>query len=205
MKKFLTISLFLVFILVSLSLARKSISEHKILDRVPMVSQSTPYSCGAAALQAVLGYYGHEYSESELIKELGTEPAFGTKHEKMVEFATKLGIKAVVKHDLNLDALAESIQRDQLAIVEFQAWADEPDHKPWSELWDDGHYAVVLGMDSEKIYFMDPSLLGSKGFIPIKEFLERWHDIVSSGEHKYHTAILFDGIPKPPPAWTAIQ
>ena len=42
--------------------------------------------------------------------------------------------------------------------------------------------AVVLaggsafGLDAASVYVEDPSLLGCRGIIPRREFLERWHD-----------------------------
>jgi len=35
---------------------------------------------------------------------------------------------------------------------------------------------VVIGMDEENIYVEDPAILGSRGYIPLQEFLERWHE-----------------------------
>ena len=63
----------------------------------------------------------------------------------------------------------------QPIIIAFQAWADPGvDYK---NDWDDGHYAVVIGYDKDYLYFEDPSLLGSIGYIPKAEFLDRWHDV----------------------------
>ena len=42
--------------------------------------------------------------------------------------------------------------------------------------WEDGHYVVAIGYDNKNIYLMDPSTLGNYTFIPIPEFLDRWHD-----------------------------
>ena len=54
-------------------------------------------------------------------------------------------------------------------------------------------------MDRRNLYFEDPSLLGSRGFIPRQEFLDRWHDYegdppLDAGDRKYvHMAIFIQG------------
>jgi len=46
----------------------------------------------------------------------------------------------------------------------------------WSQDWEDGHYVVGIGYDSNNIYFMDPATMGNYTYIPVDEFLARWHD-----------------------------
>jgi predicted double-glycine peptidase len=54
-------------------------------------------------------------------------------------------------------------------------------------------------MDRDNLYFEDPSLLGSRGFIPRGEFLDRWHDYegvptLDAKDRKYvHMAIFITG------------
>lgn len=43
-------------------------------------------------------------------------------------------------------------------IVAIQAWAEEG--VDYNNDWDDGHYVVVIGYDSDNMFFMDPSTLG---------------------------------------------
>jgi predicted double-glycine peptidase len=40
--------------------------------------QTTEYSCGACALQSVLGYWGREVDEAEMMQRLGTTLEEGT-------------------------------------------------------------------------------------------------------------------------------
>jgi uncharacterized protein YvpB len=40
----------------------------------------------------------------------------------------------------------------------------------------DGHFIVAIGYDDQNFYFEDPSLAGRRGFIPIAEFDQRWHE-----------------------------
>lgn len=170
------------------------------LLNAPAVVQSTSYSCGAAALQSALGYYGiDEDNESDLMKALGTNEDFGTKIENMADYARKKGIKSKVARKQTLEDLRRHFAQKQLSIVEVQAWADEEGTVDYTNRWEDGHYMVVIGLDHENIYFMDPSMQGSRGFLPLKEFLARWHDLSSEEEKLHYTALYLWGSPKPPP------
>lgn len=169
---------------------------------MPLVRQSTSYSCGAAALQSVLGYYGNEdYDESDLMKLLGTNPEWGTVLEDMAKFAEEQGLRTRIASNQTLAQLRAHIAKNQAVIIEAQAWQEDDIETPYPDDWESGHYMVVIGVDDKNVYFMDPSLLGSRGFIPAHEFLERWHDISIAGKKLQRTALYFEGKPKPAPAW----
>jgi predicted double-glycine peptidase len=146
-----------------------------LLTGVPDVRQSTGYSCGAAALQAVLAYWGTSEREDRLIDRLHSTPEKGTSPDSILRVAREFGLAAELHEGLGLDDLQAALGRGQSVIVDLQAWRESED-RSWDETWDDGHYVVLLGMDERNLYFEDPSLLGARGFIPRAEFLERWHD-----------------------------
>src|SRR5262249_36907162 len=79
--------------------------------------------------------------------------------------------------------------------VDIQGWRDPDDlnPKPLSEEWDAGHYVVVTGIDDDHIYFMDPSGRFAHAYLPIEEFLERWHDTLRDGTKKWGQGIIVDG------------
>ena len=62
------------------------------------------------------------------------------------------------------------------------------------------HFRVV-GFDRKYLYFMDPSTLGNYAFIPIPEFLARWHDYYIDEEGRkitlVHFGLVFSGKSKP--------
>ncbi len=148
---------------------------------VPDVRQSTTYSCGAASLQAVLAYWGVDKREGDLMTLLGSKETSGTGLDKIIAVAESLGLKAGYRENLTLRDLRNSLDRGVPVIVAIQAWTDAPAAGfDWKNDWEDGHYVVVIGVDDEKVYVEDPSLLGSAGFIPKDEFTARWHDY--SGE-----------------------
>lgn len=176
-----------------------------ILLKVPDVRQSTTYSCGASCLQGILMYWGIEHREGDLIVLLNTSPDSGTDPEDIVRVAVDKGLKGEIKDNLTLEELELSIKDGIPVIVAIQAWRDEQG-EPWEKVWEDGHYVIVTGFDEKNIYFEDPSLLGSKGFIEREEFLSRWHDYsgdppLDEKDRKYiRIGIFIKGEkPAPPP------
>lgn len=172
---------------------------------VPDVRQSTIYSCGASALQAVLMYYGEEFREDELMRRLGTDCDDGTTPAAMIALAREMGYQAELKEELALSDLEASLARGVPVIVAAQAWR-ETELPDWSERWDDGHYLVVIGMDRTNVYFEDPSLLGSRGLIPKGEFESRWHDVEADGRRYRGLGLFIWGkAPQPPPAFLHVE
>jgi len=148
-----------------------------LLAGVPDVRQSTSYSCGASALQAVLHYYGIEAREDTLMKACKTTYRDGTQPAGIIRAAKERGLKATFREGLSLEDLQAALKRGIPVIADIQAWADKP--KPgfsWLKTWEDGHYVIVVGMNETHVFVEDPSLLGCRGRIPRAEFIERWHD-----------------------------
>jgi predicted double-glycine peptidase len=139
-----------------------------------MTYQAYDYTCGVAALQSILSYYGKSFRHDELAKVLEPDPKEGTHYRKVAEFARSHGFQVDVHAHMSLDDLKKLIDVHRPVMVLLQAWPDSP--VTWLESWEEGHYAVAIGYDENHIYFMDPSIIGHYTFIPIPEFLERWHD-----------------------------
>ena len=175
------------------------------LNNFPPITQSTHYSCGAAALLSVFHYYGIDsYNESELMQELGTNPKEGTDIGPMVSVAIKYGLHADKKTKTTLKDLEQSLKNSQPVILAIQAWPDKPKNpSEYVTEWNEGHFVVLIGMDSTKLYFMDPSLVGSRGVIPKSQLKYRWHDI-DEQQKLEEPALFFEGAPKPPPNWAII-
>jgi uncharacterized protein len=177
---------------------------------VPDVRQSTGYTCGAAALQAVLAYWGIEEREDRLAARLHSTPEAGTHPDDIVRGARELGLTAEIREGLDLADLARALADGRAVIVDLQAWRDRED-RPWTETWDDGHYMVLLGLDSANLYFEDPSLLGARGVIPRAEFVDRWHDYegespLDASDRKYvHMAIFLKGVRSAPASPAAFE
>jgi len=151
----------------------------KNLIRVPMVYQPNIYSCGCAAVQSIMKFYGKEFLYEDLEKKLKTDPKKGTAINDIIKFAESEGMVAKLKTNMSLEALWKFIDNETPILVAIQAWTEskKPD---WANDWKDGHYVVAIGYDDENTYFMDPSVFGNYAYIPIKEFVERWHDLDES-------------------------
>ena len=160
----------------------------KNLILIPLTRQSTDSTCGVAAVQSILAYYGDEIREDNLAKALGSDPKTGTDYKRVLEYAKSKGYEATAYTDMTLKQLQEFISKGQPVICALQAWSDKP--ASYSEDWDDGHYAIVVGYDNDRIYFMDPSTLGNYTYIPTAEFLKRWHDIDQRGEKLIHFGMV---------------
>ncbi|MDD1729082.1 MAG: C39 family peptidase [Methanospirillum sp.] len=191
-----------------------------ILGTVPDVRQSTGFSCGASSLQAVLAYWGIDTREGDLIELLKSTPDAGTPPGNIVVGASSFGLNAFISENMTIDDLKSYVQKKIPVIVDVQAWNGEYDengdwvvHTPdsWEQVWEDGHYMVVIGVDGSNVYLEDPSLLGSRGVIPVTEFLSRWHDyegVPGSDESRVitnHLGIIIKGSdPARYPAYTLV-
>ncbi len=151
-------------------------SPERILSTVPDVRQSTPYSCGAASLQAVLSYWGKDLREDELLTMLNTTGERGTSPYTIVNVSRSLGFSAELRTDVTLLDLESAVHAGIPVIVGIQAWRDNTSPPFWLDDWGDGHYLVVIGMDEKNVYLEDPAMLGTRGVISRDEFLMRWHD-----------------------------
>jgi len=155
----------------------------KILD-VPDVRQATDYTCGVSCMMSILKYYEkYDGNESDLAKEMGATPKDGTTPESILKTAKKYGLKGIAKQKTDLKYLKSCLQKKIPVIINYQAWTNKKNVN-WETNYSDGHYSVLIGLDDKNIYLEDPSLFDEKGYIPIKEFLRRWHD-AGKNKNKY--------------------
>lgn len=159
---------------------------------VPLVRQATNYTCGVAAAMSVYNYWtGKDAREDRLAARLGATPDAGTAHQRIASFLTEEGLSVQTFKGMTLQELRSCVDEGAPVIVALQAWASTTlDHAAWGSNWSDGHYNVAVGLDDRYVFFMDPSTLGSYAYIPIDEFLARWHDI--AGPHQYPEGEICD-------------
>jgi hypothetical protein len=148
---------------------------NKMIDIVD-VRQGTSYTCGISCAQAILNYYGIDKREDLLADQFGSTEDNGTSPGQLVSGFESYGLTAAIKENSSLDDLKENISKGIPTMVAIQAWLDAYPPSDWSSNWEDGHWVIVTGMDDRNIYFEDPVLLGSLGWMSHEEFLERWHD-----------------------------
>lgn len=169
------------------------------LAGIPDVCQINSWYCGPASAQAVGMRHGIDDWQEEWAKEMKTTPENGTTPLDMLTCLEDAGLEARLFENMTIEELKEHLRHHRSVIVDYQAWPDEA-VSDRSAQWEDGHYSVVLGFNQDVIFIEDPSLLGSVGFIPWKDFSERWHDyeIEDGKRHEYvHSAIVVFTPPKP--------
>jgi len=153
----------------------------KLLD-FPASKQSFNYDCGAAALHAVLLYYGIKAKLAHIRKIAGTVKIYGTPVHGMEKAARHFGLSCSSRK-MTVKELKKSIDQGIPVILRLQAWPNRK-IRDWRNHWDDGHYAVAIGYDSKRIYFEDP-YPGSRAYLAYDELLERWHDCDKRTKKRY--------------------
>ena len=146
-----------------------------VLIEIPQTRQATAYTCGVAVLQSILAFNGILYRQDVLERTVGATPEDGTNSQAMIQCLNENGIGAVIVRNMTLEQLRGYIRAGRPVVCFLQAWNENPAFD-YSEGWEDGHYAVAIGYDPYRIYFMDPSTLAKYAYIDNDQFLKRWHD-----------------------------
>jgi predicted double-glycine peptidase len=166
-------------------------SQFSLLNRSRQV---TDYSCGASALRAVLSYWGREVDEAQLMELLHTNSDIGTNPEDIASGARSLGFEAEVIENLTLDQVERFTAEGNPVIALAQVWLSEREpERPLEDVWDNGHYVVVLGVDKDHVYFQDPFIQMSKAFVPRKTFEDHWHQVMG-GDLERNPKLIHLGI-----------
>lgn len=161
---------------------------------VPIVRQAFDYSCGAACLASCLYYWGvWDGREPELYQLLDTD-IDGTSGHSIMEVAQSFGLEVVYRNNLGMGDLKAYLDMGYTAILNIQAWGQFDSTTDFGEVWEDGHYVVLVNLLNTEVLMMDPSVAGRYAIMSKTEFEARWHDWSDEGDSKeYHTAILLKG------------
>lgn len=106
--------------------------------------KSSPAHCGPGVFKMILGYYGIERTEKELAKELKWNPADGVNSEDIVKAAKKYGLEGFIKDNSSLNDIRHYVLEKKIPVI--VEWFLE----------DEAHYCVVVDIDKNNIYLMDP-------------------------------------------------
>lgn len=137
---------------------------------VPPIEQQQSYTCGPAALAAVIRRFGRTVGESYLSRQLGSDPDVGTPPAKMLAGARALGLDAGARESMTLAELERHVILGRPVLVCLQA-LNEP-----AGGWEGGHWCVVTGRDGGTILLADPATGDAARRVPKAEFVRRWHD-----------------------------
>jgi ABC-type bacteriocin/lantibiotic exporter with double-glycine peptidase domain len=101
-------------------------------------------------------------------------------------------MKALYRHgDVTIQDLERAVDAGFPPMVDLQAWRDE--ELPWKDVWDAGHYVVMVGYDRQRLFFMDPGTLtpGAYAYLDRDELDDRWHDLAGSEERRVERMVIF--------------
>lgn len=155
----------------------------RVLD-IPATRQQESHTCGPASIRAVLKTFGIRVSEDALKKLLHTTEKDGTAPEQVENAARILGLNPKVYEPMDVPSLKREVYLGHPVIILFQAWQEGQRIRDWGTDWSDGHYAVVTAVHDDQVLLTDPSLPSGSGYVPIREFVSRWHD--KNKIRKYH-------------------
>lgn len=121
--------------------------------------QTEDYTCGPAAIMALMHYYGmlkdsqmNKATELKIAKEMGTNPQIGTTPQQMVTWLKSHGFKVTQGENGTIEMLQNNLKLGIPTLVEWIDWG--------------GHWVNVAGYhakgknyheDKDTIFFADPS------------------------------------------------
>ena len=179
---------------------RKRIKNESIKINLPEVQQKTHFSCAAAVVHSICSYWGLQLpSHYDYFPHLETDESYGTLPQKIANYFKSTGLTAVIQYNMTIKNLCQEINQGKPVILALQAWGN-PRHYAKTG---NGHYVVAIGFDEKNIYFEDPWLNCSRGFIPKNELLKRWHDMDYMGVMHNRMGIIVSHRKKPIYPYTA--
>lgn len=187
---------------------------------LPPVRQHSRAACGTSCLQSVFAYYGKPSRRgSQLVRAAQARRGYtyeaGTTEQTMSRLARAAGLKVKASSRMSLSELVRSVSSGQPVAVGIQAWVTHPDTVDWRKEKEAGHYVVAIGLgdalgnpitrsrgllkrDDAYLWFMDPAAdLGNRGYLPVKEFMTRWHWPADVGDATHRFGMAFSSSKRP--------
>lgn len=163
-----------------------SVRENFKISGFPTTRQKTEYTCGPASLKAVFHYFGIETTEEVLAASLKTTPAEGTAWSDMVRVSQENGFRIIHDGKLTIAKMKKFLDKKLPVIVGFQACMGR--NHDYSNEWDAGHYAVVIGYNKKGFVFEDP-YIDMRICLSYKQFVSRWRLDVTQKKINYGLVI----------------
>ena len=166
----------------------RRIPNNAIKIDLPNATQTTDYTCGASALQAICSYFGvGPEDEWDYEREMGM-PKTGADPIHITTAAEQYGLEVKEYRPMTAKQLEKCLDKGRPVILMLQAWSGR--EQSYDHEWAEGHYVVAIGYDDEVFYVEDPSIHGSRGFLTREELDARWHDVEGDeGSHTEHLGI----------------
>lgn len=157
--------------------------------KLSMTRQRYDFDCGVAIAYSLLKYLKIKVSYDAILKASKVCPVDGLKPTKLINLLAKFGLNLKIENDKNIRFLKSQINRNKPIIVLIQARKEY--RKSWSNTWIHGHYVIVVGYDTNRIFIYDPSMGGSIKIFTHEQFYSRWHDF-SKNNYYIRTVIYID-------------
>jgi predicted double-glycine peptidase len=184
--------LFLVFLILSVIIKTELFSQDEKLTlswekfnipktkiKIPLqdIYQENLSSCGPAVLTSVINYFGKGPIEEKEIHSEISLTEYGTDPYQIKYILELYGLRYKEYRNMTILQLKECIDKSIPVIMMIQAWGKEINKSSYIDNWENGHWVVAIGYDSERFYFEDPSITGAFGFIESDSLNIRWHDV----------------------------
>src|ERR1043166_2618070 len=178
--------------------SRRRIPHGAIRIALPDATQQKDYSCGASCLQSICKFYGVGPNEEwEFVDKLRMDHRIGSHPYQIVRLAKQLRLSVREYQPMTPQDVRREPRRRHPVMMMIQAWGGEGRGSRWrrrrtyKDDWDDGHWVVAIGYDTQGIFFEDPSLELVRGYLSDAELEDRWQDTGPHGVHvpRYGAAI----------------
>lgn len=154
----------------------RPIPDGAIAIDLPNTSQLRGYTCGPSALMSVLAFHGvGPEHERELAIAMGIDRT-GADPRHVVRALRRYGLAFEEFRPMATTQLTACLDRSRPVMITLQAWGGRA-NAGYAKRRDSGHWIVAIGHDSEGVYFEDPYLYRTRGFLTFDELAERWHDV----------------------------
>lgn len=157
------------------------IQKQKKVLTYPETRQVYDYDCGSNSLMSMLVYCGVEEREERIAKLAGTTEEEGTTTEGILFVFGYFGLEVSAGEGMTTADIREAIDQGHPVLLTLQAYRDPTDLRPYSEIWDSGHYVVAIGYEGDgtavddRIIFEDPASF-HRTYLTDGELNERWRD-----------------------------
>ena len=165
-------------------------SHVKTVDMIPapLVRQCFDFDCGCACLQSILRMFGFNLRSEFVVRALRMSSEDPIDCHMVSDFLSCFSIDAFETEMNDIRELEKHLQKSRPAMTAIQAWGGKSE----MDALESGHFVLCTGCDEKNIYFMDPSILGNYGFLPKKEFEQRWKDTDKYGARVLRYAIVLE-------------
>lgn len=119
----------------------------------------------------ILYYYHIDTTEEEIAKRCNHTYKLGCYDTDMKAAIESYGLGCIIQNDSTLDDIKYWLDHNIPVIVDWFS----PGLNSGLEDMPNGHSSVVVELDKEKIYLLDPEI-GEKRGIPHEDFLRVWFD-----------------------------